>query len=280
MTENVVVVLATLDSKSAEAGFLCDTLADAGVTPLLIDMSLRPHGVEGAGVPGGDLAVAAGTDWKAMAAMDRTEAAKAMVAGGINILLAKCGRREFSGVIALGGANGTSMACDMMRALPPLFPKVMVSTMAATAAVEWYIAESDIVMFPSVGDIFLNRITRTVMEHACWSVATMVKKGRDRTAPDKREAPLIGVSSFGGTAGCVERVTERLADEGYDPVFGARPLKRVIQRALQDPLAEMILAGDVLDGDLIPVQAGAEGLIIGDRVAASNRAKPDEATVH
>ena len=71
-----------------------------------------------------------------------------------------------------------------------------------------------------------------------------------------------------------------LADEGYDPVFGARPLKRVIQRALQDPLAEMILAGDVLDGDLIPVQAGAEGLIIGDRVAASTRAKPDEATVH
>ena len=92
MTENVVVVLATLDSKSAEAGFLYDTLADAGVTPLLIDMSLRPHGVEGAGVPGGDLAVAAGTDWKAMAAMDRTEAAKAMVAGGINILLAKCGQ--------------------------------------------------------------------------------------------------------------------------------------------------------------------------------------------
>ena len=71
-----------------------------------------------------------------------------------------------------------------------------------------------------------------------------------------------------------------LADEGYDPVFGARPLKRVIQRALQDPLAEMILAGDVLDGDLIPVSAGAEGLIIGDRIAASNRPKPDDATVH
>jgi ATP-dependent Clp protease ATP-binding subunit ClpB len=71
-----------------------------------------------------------------------------------------------------------------------------------------------------------------------------------------------------------------LADEGYDPVFGARPLKRVIQRALQDPLAEMILAGDVMDGDLIPVTAGADGLIIGDRVAASNRPKPDDATVH
>ncbi|GAD56881.1 clpB protein [Limimaricola cinnabarinus LL-001] len=38
-----------------------------------------------------------------------------------------------------------------------------------------------------------------------------------------------------------------LAEEGYDPVFGARPLKRVIQRALQDQLAEMILAGDIRD---------------------------------
>ncbi|MGB3247006.1 MAG: ATP-dependent chaperone ClpB [Sulfitobacter sp.] len=71
-----------------------------------------------------------------------------------------------------------------------------------------------------------------------------------------------------------------LANEGYDPVFGARPLKRVIQRTLQDPLAEMLLAGDVHDGDTIPVSAGPDGLIIRDRIAASNKAKPDDATVH
>ena len=73
---------------------------------------------------------------------------------------------------------------------------------------------------------------------------------------------------------------EWLASEGYDPVFGARPLKRVIQRALQDPLAEMILGGEVLDGATVPVSAGSEGLIIGDRVGASNRPKPDDAVVH
>ncbi len=71
-----------------------------------------------------------------------------------------------------------------------------------------------------------------------------------------------------------------LADEGYDPVFGARPLKRVIQRALQDPLAEMLLAGDVADGDTVPVSAGSDGLIIGDRVASTNRPRPDDAVVH
>ncbi|MCB1335885.1 MAG: hypothetical protein KDK26_20170, partial [Roseivivax sp.] len=57
-------------------------------------------------------------------------------------------------------------------------------------------------------------------------------------------------------------------------------LKRVIQRAIQDPLAEMLLAGDVMDGDTIPVTAGADGLIIGDRIAATNRPKPDDAVVH
>ncbi len=77
-----------------------------------------------------------------------------------------------------------------------------------------------------------------------------------------------------------EAALKWLADEGYDPVFGARPLKRVIQRALQDQLAEMILAGDVMDGDTISVSAGADGLIVGDRLSASNRPRPDDAVVH
>ncbi|SFS18962.1 ATP-dependent chaperone ClpB [Yoonia litorea] len=77
-----------------------------------------------------------------------------------------------------------------------------------------------------------------------------------------------------------EAALKWLADEGYDPVFGARPLKRVIQRALQDQLAEMILAGDVMDGDTIGVSAGTDGLIVGDRVSTSNRRPPEDAVVH
>ncbi|MDG3041280.1 ATP-dependent chaperone ClpB [Roseicyclus marinus] len=71
-----------------------------------------------------------------------------------------------------------------------------------------------------------------------------------------------------------------LADEGYDPVFGARPLKRVIQRSLQDQLAEMILAGEVTDGSTVEVHAGVDGLIVGSRVAPSTRPKPEDAVVH
>ncbi len=53
-----------------------------------------------------------------------------------------------------------------------------------------------------------------------------------------------------------------LAEKGYDPVYGARPLKRVIQRELQNPLAEMILAGKIADGDEARVAAGEGGLVI------------------
>jgi ATP-dependent Clp protease ATP-binding subunit ClpB len=56
-----------------------------------------------------------------------------------------------------------------------------------------------------------------------------------------------------------------LGDKGYDPAYGARPLKRVIQRALQDPLAEMILSGAIKDGDKVRVTAGSDGLIINGR---------------
>jgi ATP-dependent Clp protease ATP-binding subunit ClpB len=71
-----------------------------------------------------------------------------------------------------------------------------------------------------------------------------------------------------------------LADEGYDPVYGARPLKRVIQRSLQNQLAEMLLAGDIGDGGVVTVSAGADGLLVGDRVAASTQTPPDDAVVH
>jgi len=54
-----------------------------------------------------------------------------------------------------------------------------------------------------------------------------------------------------------------LADKGYDPVYGARPLKRVIQKELVDPIARKLLAGDLADGSVIGVSAGADGLEIG-----------------
>jgi ATP-dependent Clp protease ATP-binding subunit ClpB len=59
-----------------------------------------------------------------------------------------------------------------------------------------------------------------------------------------------------------------LANAGYDPVYGARPLKRVIQRELQNPLAQQILEGRIPDGSTVYVGAGDKGLVIGEIVTA------------
>jgi len=58
-----------------------------------------------------------------------------------------------------------------------------------------------------------------------------------------------------------EAARDYLAEVGYDPAFGARPLKRAIQRELQDPLALKVLAGEFKEGDTILVDRGAEGLV-------------------
>ncbi|ERM03460.1 ATPase AAA [Brucella intermedia 229E] len=57
-----------------------------------------------------------------------------------------------------------------------------------------------------------------------------------------------------------EDAREWLANKGYDPAYGARPLKRVIQKEVQDPLAERILLGDILDGSIVKITAGSDRL--------------------
>ena len=60
---------------------------------------------------------------------------------------------------------------------------------------------------------------------------------------------------------------EWLAEKGWDPAYGARPLKRVIQKSVQDPLAEMILAGTIKDGEKVTVSAGKQGLTFNGKLA-------------
>jgi len=274
LAEVAVAVLATLDSKGAEAQFVCDALTRAGVKPWLVDLSLRPHGAAGAGITGGELAEAGGGSWDGLAEMDRARAAEVMVAGGASILRERFRAGAFAGVIGLGGANGTSMACSMMRALPPLVPKAMVSAVAATAAVQWYVAESDIVMFPSIGDFTLNRITRGVLDNAATAVAAMALAWSARGPGSADEPPLIGVSSFGGTAGCVDRVTERLLEMGYEVIHfhasgpGGKALESLAQQGelagvidvTTHELTDLLVDGVYSAGETRLTSASAAGL--------------------
>jgi len=121
---------------------------------------------------------------------------------------------------------------------------------------------------------FLNRLDETII------FDRLVRADMDGIVTIQMERLLKRLAARKIELSLDDGARQWLADEGYDPVFGARPLKRVIQSALQNPLAEMLLAGDIRDGETIEVSAGSDGLIIGDRVSGTNRPRPDDAVIH
>ena len=76
----------------------------------------------------------------------------------------------------------------------------------------------------------------------------------------------------GITLDFTDRLKEALATEGYDPVYGARPLKRLIQRKVQDELAMEILKGDVAEGAVITVDADGSGNAVFSKKGEKRRA--------
>ncbi len=114
---------------------------------------------------------------------------------------------------------------------------------------------------------FLNRVDEIILFHR-------LKKEHMGAIVDiqlRRLAKLLEDRKI--TLKVDEEAREWLAEKGYDPAYGARPLKRVIQKNVQDPLAEMILAGQVKDGETVPVTAGPMGLMIG-KVTVGTQKRP------
>jgi ATP-dependent Clp protease ATP-binding subunit ClpB len=109
---------------------------------------------------------------------------------------------------------------------------------------------------------FLNRVDEIILFHRL----RREQMGRIVEIQMGRLAKLLAERKI--TIDLDAKAREWLADRGYDPAYGARPLKRVIQRSVQDPLAEMILAGRITDGDHVTVGAGSQGLVFNGEAAA------------
>jgi ATP-dependent Clp protease ATP-binding subunit ClpB len=109
---------------------------------------------------------------------------------------------------------------------------------------------------------FLNRLDEILLFHRL----TKAQMAGIVEIQLKRLAALLADRKI--TLDLDERAKAWLAEAGYDPVYGARPLKRVIQRELQNPLASLILAGRVADGDTVKVSADAKGLTINGEAVA------------
>src|SRR5712675_657544 len=108
---------------------------------------------------------------------------------------------------------------------------------------------------------FLNRVDEIILFHR-------LKRDNMGSIVDiqmKRLAKLLEERKI--TIALDAKARDWLADKGYDPAYGARPLKRAIQKAVQDPLAELILSGKVKDGEHVAISADKKGITFNGEVA-------------
>ena len=106
---------------------------------------------------------------------------------------------------------------------------------------------------------FLNRVDETVLFHR-------LEKEQLREILDIQLGNVRGLLSRRNvSAALTDAAATLLIDEGYDPFYGARPLKRVLQKQVIDPLALKLLEGDIRDGDHVVIDA-ADGHLTFDVV--------------
>ncbi|MGZ3362472.1 MAG: AAA family ATPase, partial [Xanthobacteraceae bacterium] len=108
---------------------------------------------------------------------------------------------------------------------------------------------------------FLNRIDEIILFHR-------LKRSEMTKIVDIQMARLVKLLEDRKiTIELEPSAREWLADKGWDPAYGARPLKRVIQKSVQDLLAEMILSGRIKDGEKVVISAGKQGLTFNGKLA-------------
>jgi len=109
---------------------------------------------------------------------------------------------------------------------------------------------------------FLNRIDEVVVFHR------LTRDDLARIVDIQLRRAAARLEAGGHGLEITEAAREYLAEAGYDPVYGARPLKRLIQREIQDPLALRLLAGEFRPGQTIRVDRGPQGLVFTAMAAA------------
>ncbi|MET7621492.1 Tm-1-like ATP-binding domain-containing protein [Streptomyces sp. NPDC005408] len=274
----IVALVGTLDTKGTEYGRLRDHLHRRGIETILIDTGVIGEPQVRPDITHSEVARAAGDELSDLQEQERGAAVTVMARGATNIALDLYAAGRLHGVLALGGSGGTSMATQVMRALPIGVPKLMVSSMAS-GNVAPYVGASDITMMYSVVDIAgINRISAPLLANAADAMAGMAEgfagspravRAEDLLAEGR---PLVAASMAGVTTPGVDAARERLTRLGYEVLVfhasgsGGRSLEALAGQGLFAGVLDLTLselADDLVGGILT---AGP------DRLEAAGRA--------
>ncbi len=211
-----IVLLATLDTKGAEAAYLKELINKRGHHALVIDASILGKPAFKPGISNEEVAQAAGTSIQEIQNLkSEGEAISCMVQGVSTILKDLILKEKIDGIISFGGTMGTSLGLGTMRPLPLEIPKLMLSSVAFTAMVHPESVSIDQTMMQTVSDLLgLNYITKMILQRAAGAICGMVEEQEKVGAQDKE---VIAITTL-GVHYYADRCSALLSKEGFEPV--------------------------------------------------------------
>jgi len=243
-----IAVLCTLDTKGEHAAIIKTSLEDRGHKVALIDIGVLGEPKLPPTITHQEIARAAGVDLDDLiAAKDRGAALAAMSAGAVKVVTALYCEGALDGILGLGGGSGTAVATAAMRALPVGVPKVMISTMAATAKVVSFVGTRDIVMLNTITDIIgVNMILRSVLRNGAAAICGMVEIGMG-TISLREDAghPTVAVTAFGATTPAAMRCYDLLSKAGCETLIfhangaGGRAMEELVEQGSIDAVLDL-----------------------------------------
>ena len=243
-----IAVISTLDTKGEHAAFLQRIIEQRGHQPVLMDIGVLGQPAIPATISREEIARAGGAEIATLvAAADRGKALAVMADGLTSVLMKLHQHGLIDAVLGMGGGGGTAVACAAMRALPIGIPKVMISTMAASAKGPAYVGTRDIVMVNTITDIIgMNPILRGVLSNAAAAICGMAEGGA--RAGDLREAggrTTVAITAFGVTTTAAMRCHELLENAGFDTLVfhangtGGRAMEELINEGVIDAVLDL-----------------------------------------
>ena len=217
--KKTVLLIATFDTKGKEAQYLKQCIESQGLFVLTLDSGILEASEMSTDIDRTEVARRGGIPMAdALSTGDKGACILNMMRGVEACCKDLFHENRFQGVIGIGGAQGTDMACAGMRILPTGVPKLMVSTVASGKATFGpFIGTKDITMMHSVADMQgLNFLTKRILENAAGAISGMLKEFSDTLL--KPEGIPVALSMLGTTTPGALRCKGLLEEKGYEVV--------------------------------------------------------------
>jgi uncharacterized protein (UPF0261 family) len=237
-----IALIGTLDTKGDQIAYLKARIENRGHHALVMDVGVLGEAPFETEITRGEIAQAAGTTLREIIAFDNeAEALDKMKDGACNVVRALHSSGKLKGIVAVGGSMGTALALQVMQALPLGLPKLIISTMAYSHAINPDLLSTDLIMVPWIGGLWgINEVSRRVLEQA----AGIILGAAEAYEPKPIEKKLIGVTSTGMTsARYLYHLRPALEKRNYEvAVFHATGMStRLLEKAIAEGWVDAVL---------------------------------------